>query len=158
MGTFWMHFAQGYDQMIAQFHSTPWPMHVHFGCALGQYFAGFCKSCYSLNPLELHNISIWMLFPHHFKNVLMSPSVIHSLKSWVQEDHPMGMGMMKIITDSAFRFSFWNKTRELVREFLCVPFLSKNSQLLSFCLFHVYVCFHGRFLRHILVSTFSCSI
>ncbi|KAK4796079.1 hypothetical protein SAY86_028405 [Trapa natans] len=41
-------------------------------------------------------------------NVQSALSILF-LKSWVLEDHPMGMGTMGVITDSALRVSFRNK-------------------------------------------------
>ncbi|KAK4745970.1 hypothetical protein SAY87_012282 [Trapa incisa] len=79
------------------------------------------------------------------------------LKSWVLEDHPMGMGTMRVITDSALRVSFRNKNYGDDERVSVCTLLSKTCKFFGSVSPALFV-FMAIFLCSVFVSTFPCSI
>lgn len=87
-------------------------------CALGLILADFLVLVY-VWILSICTVRLsWCFCNAISRNISFHLSVIYSLKLLALEDHLMGMGTVRIIIDSDFRFFFWNKrTEEVVRNF-----------------------------------------
>lgn len=97
-----MHFKQGHEHAIFMISSNSALSTLICGCDLEPILPDFPVLAYLLN--------LWSCearvskFFYHVKNIVMSSSVMYSLKLWVLEEHLMNMRTMRIITDSDFRF------------------------------------------------------